>query len=129
MSEPSFALAPVSTIRRNNLLLLLQEFSEQQVRLGQPAKGMEKAFSEHLQISAIRFSQAKNSRPISDILAAQIESHCKKPQGWLSTAHGAPLATPAELAFVALAQSAWRTANAAGKRELMYAAKRGFIAL
>ncbi|MRD48929.1 hypothetical protein GHT07_16700 [Caenimonas koreensis DSM 17982] len=109
----------ITVTRRQNALALFQEFAAQQLAAGEPAKGMEQAFAAALEISPSMWSQVKASRPISDKLARQIESHTKKPAGWLDTEQAVPIANAAEERFVELARSAWRAANAGKKRELM----------
>ena len=109
----------ITVLRRNNALVLFQEYAAAQIAAGEPAKGMEQAFAAQLEISPSMWSQIKASRPISDKLARQIESHVNKPAGWLDDAHGAQQPDAAEDRFVEAARAAWRAANAQGKRELM----------
>jgi hypothetical protein len=106
-------------MRRHNALALFQDYAGARIAAGEPAKGLEQAFAAQLQISPSMWSQIKSSRPISDKLARQIESHVKRPPGWLDAPHGAAPPDPAQERFVELARAAWRGANAQGKRELV----------
>lgn len=108
----------ITIIRRQNALALFQEYAAARIAAGEPAKGLEQAFAAQLEISPSMWSQVKASRPISDKLARQMESHTKKPQGWLDEPHGGHQPDAAEERFVELARAAWRAANAPGKREL-----------
>lgn len=108
----------ITITRRQNALALFQEYATARIAAGEPAKGLEQAFAAQLEISPSMWSQVKASRPISDKLARQVESHTQKPQGWLDEPHGAPQPDAAEERFVELARAAWRAANAQGKREL-----------
>jgi hypothetical protein len=108
-----------TVIRRHNALALFQEYAATKIAAGEPAKGMEQAFAAELEISPSMWSQIKSSRPISDKLARQIESHLKRPSGWLDAEHGTQAPSAAEERFVELARSAWRAANAEKKRELL----------
>jgi hypothetical protein len=110
---------PTTVTRRQNVLALFQEYAAAQIAAGEPAKGMEQAFAAQLEISPSMWSQIKASRPISDKLARQIESHTRKPVGWLDEQHGPQQPDAAEDRFVEAARAAWRAANAQGKRELM----------
>lgn len=111
-------MANITVIRRHNALALFQEYAAAQIAAGEPAKGMEQAFAAQLQISPSMWSQIKSSRPISDKLARQIESHTKKPPGWLDEPHGAQVPDAAEERFLELARKAWRSANADAKRQM-----------
>ena len=111
----------ITVIRRQNALALFQEYAAARIAAGEPAKGMEQAFAAELEISPSMWSQIKSSRPISDKLARQIESHVKRPPGWLDSEHGAASPSAAEERFIDLARAAWRAANAQKKRELMRA--------
>jgi hypothetical protein len=109
----------ITVIRRHNALALFQDYAAARIAAGEPAKGMEQAFAAELEISPSMWSQIKSSRPISDKLARQIESHMKRSIGWLDEQHGAERPDPAEERFIELARAAWRSSNAQGKRELM----------
>jgi hypothetical protein len=109
---------PITVIRRHNVLALFQEYAAAKIAAGEPAKGMEQAFAAELEISPSMWSQIKSSRPISDKLARQIESHTK-PTGWLDAQHGAEQPDPAEERFLELARSAWRSSNAESRRQMM----------
>jgi hypothetical protein len=110
----------ITTVRRQNLLGLYQEFVQQAVAGGGSPRGVDQDFAAQLQISPSMLSQIKSARPIGDKLARQIESHCGKPSGWLDEEghEQALVADPAEERFLALARAAWRGANAKRKREL-----------
>lgn len=109
----------ITVIRRHNALALFQEYAAAKIAAGEPAKGMEQAFAAELQISPSMWSQIKSSRPISDKLARQIESHTKRPAGWLDESHGPEQPDAAEERFVELARAAWRASNTQAKRDLM----------
>jgi hypothetical protein len=111
---------PNTTVtRRHNALALFQEYAATQIAAGEPVKGMEQAFAAQLEISPSMWSQIKSSRPISDKLARQIESHTKKPAGWLDEPHGIDPIDGAEIRFLELARTAWRSSNAEAKRQLV----------
>lgn len=115
----------ITVIRRHNALALFQEYAAQKIAWCEPAKGMEQAFAAELEISPSMWSQIKSSRPISDKLARQIESHMKRPSGWLDSEHGAATPNAAEERFIELARAAWRAANAQGKRQLLRVVRDG----
>jgi hypothetical protein len=125
--ETSDSHSDPHTTRRANLLLLLREFTEAQLALGIPAKGIEQSFAQHLGLSTSRLSQFKSSRNLSDKVARQIETLVDKPQGWLDTAQSPQQSTPAEEVFVAAARAAWRATNAKGRRQLMRLADGQFL--
>jgi hypothetical protein len=108
----------ISVLRRLNLLALLQEFAENWVATGTTTKGIDQAFAERIQVSPSMLSQMKSGRPIGNKTAAQIESLCKRPAGWLDTQHPDQKSSPAEDAFIELARKAWRAQNAKDKRAL-----------
>ncbi len=110
----------ITTVRRQNLLVLYQEFVQQAVAKGGTPRGLDQDFAAHLEISPSMLSQIKSARPIGDKLARQIETHCDKAAGWLDQ-EGLPSERrpdAAEERFIALARAAWRGANARRKREL-----------
>jgi hypothetical protein len=107
-----------TVIRRQNLLLLLQEFAEQHVNTEGATKGSEQAFAAHLQISPSRLSQIKSSIAIGNKLAHQIEVICKRPTGWLSENQPDTKPSTAEIAFLSMAREIWQGQNAKGKRTL-----------
>jgi hypothetical protein len=107
-----------TVIRRHNALALFQDYAAAQIAAGEPSKGLEQAFAAHLEISPSMWSQIKSSRPISDKLARQIESHTQQPSGWLDTAHGIERPDAAQQRFLELALAAWHASNAQAKREL-----------
>jgi hypothetical protein len=111
---------PITTVRRQNLLGLYQEFVQQAVAKGGTPRGVDQDFAAHLEISPSMLSQIKSGRPIGDKLARQIESHCGKAADWLDREghQSAAALDPAEERFIALARAAWRGANAKGKREM-----------
>lgn len=125
MSEPT---PPTQTnrLRRENLLRLLREFTEAQLSLGVPAKGIELAFAAHLEVSPSTLSQLKSSRNMGDKMAAQIERHTGKAAGWMDAEHTGVMSTPGESAFIELARLAWRATDAKGRRSLMRRAKSKF---
>lgn len=112
--------ADVHLVRRENLLLLLREFSQARIARGEPTNGTEKAFAEQLQVSKSLLSQLKSSRNISDAIAKQIEARCGKPEGWLSEARTevAVRPVPGEGTFLALARTAYRAADPEGRAAL-----------
>jgi hypothetical protein len=112
-------IAPnVSVTRRLNLLALLQEFAENLVASGTTTKGIDQAFAQRIQVSPSMLSQMKAGRPIGNKTAAQVESLCKRPAGWLDMQHPDQKPSPAEDAFVDLARKVWRAQNAKDKRSL-----------
>jgi hypothetical protein len=115
------ATSNLHAIRRANLLALLQTFCEKQLATGVPAKGLELAFAEQLQVSKSLFSQLKSSRNISDAMAMQIEKRCSAARGWLSmerqpAAHSRVLA--GEERFLELARVAYRSQSVEGRKAL-----------
>ena len=105
--------------RRRNALLLHRRFLEGAIAAGLPAKGLDQAFAQKIEVSPSMWSQIKSSRPIGDILARQIERHCEVDIGWLDREDlTADVPDPAEERFIAAARLAWRSANAKGKRDL-----------
>ena len=108
----------ITVTRRQNALALFQAYAEKALAEGSSPKGLEQAFAASLQISPSMWSQIKSSRPIGDKLARQIEKHRGKSQGWLDEAREDRTPTPAEKAFLELALAAWRSTNAAGRKEL-----------
>ena len=123
------SLPQTSRIRRENLLLLLREFSERQLAQGVAAKGIELAFAASLEISASTLSQLKSSRNMGDKRAAQLERHAGLDAGWMDEKHLEGTASPGELAFLEFARLAWRGTDAKGRRSLMQLAKRKFVAV
>jgi hypothetical protein len=113
----------ISVIRRANLLALLQEYAESYVANGTTTTGIDQSFAAHIQVHPSMLSQMKTGRPISDKLAKQIESACKRTVGWLSEQHPDQKPSPGEDAFMALARDVWRAQNAKGKRVLTLAIK------
>jgi hypothetical protein len=113
-------MANVTLTRRQNVVVLFQAYAEKALGSGASPKGLEQDFATSLQISPSMWSQIKSSRPIGDKLARQIDVLSGKAPGWLDEIHVPAVPTEAEEAFVALAQRAWRDANAAGKRRLRH---------
>lgn len=109
----------ITTTRRQNLLILLQEFAEQHLSSEGTAKGAEQSFAAFIQISPSRLSQIKSSVPIGNKLAHQIEVACKRAPGWLSESRSEMKPSAAEIAFLVLAREAWLGQNSEGKRSLM----------
>jgi transcriptional regulator with XRE-family HTH domain len=110
----------IHAIRRENLRLLLREFSQARITAGDPTNGTEKAFAGQLQMSKSLLSQLKSSRNISDAIAKQIEARCKKSDGWLSDERTeiSSRPVPGEAAFVALARATYRAADREGRARL-----------
>jgi hypothetical protein len=104
--------------RRQNALLLFQDYAEKALASGAPPKGLEQSFATMLQISPSMWSQIKSSRPIGDKLARQIESLSSRPAGWLDDAQASSAPTPTEKAFMQLALAAFRSTNSAGRKAL-----------
>jgi len=104
--------------RRLNVLALFQVYAEQALAAGTSPKGLEQAFAATLEISPSMWSQIKSSRPIGDKLARQIEKHQGKYAGWLDEEREDTSPTAAEKALMALALSAWRATNSAGRKAL-----------
>lgn len=110
---------PISTIRRQNVLALFQEFVEQSIATGSPPKGLEAAFAEKLEVSRATWSMAKSGeRPIGDKLARQFEDRCGHPQGWLDEERAPKGMSQAEQQFVALALKTYRETSSDGRRKL-----------
>ena len=107
-----------TTTRRQNALILFQDYAEKALASGAPPKGMEQSFAATLQVSPSMWSQIKSSRPIGDKLARQIETLCGRPTGWLDEAREATGLTPVEQQFLALALKAWRATNSNGRKAL-----------
>ncbi len=108
----------ITLTRRHNVLALFQSYAEHALASGAAPKGLEQAFAASLEISPSMWSQIKSSRPIGDKLARQIERHCKKLTGWLDEAREEHTISAAEQQFLALALSAWRATNSAGRKAL-----------
>ena len=121
----------INRTRRNNLLIIIREYSERELAAGESPVGMLGRLAKELGLSAGGLSQFKgdaqgSGRNIGDAAAAQIESKSGKRKGWLDEDHGGDAINPAENAFIELARVAWRTTDAKGRRQLMQLAKRGF---
>lgn len=122
----------ITRTRRNNLLLLIREYTDQELAAGRSSVGLMGRFAEALGVSPAGLSQfkgdesASSTRNIGDAAAAQIESRMGKPHGWMDTDHGADAINPAEIAFLEKAREAWRTTDSKGRRHLMQLAKREF---
>jgi len=111
-------VANTTITRRQNALALFQAYAEKALAAGAPPKGLEQMFAATLQISPSMWSQIKSSRPIGDKLARQIEQLQGRPAGWLDEVREDASPTEVEKAFMALALSAWRATNSAGRRAL-----------
>ncbi|MFM2067825.1 MAG: hypothetical protein RLZZ584_2734 [Pseudomonadota bacterium] len=111
-------MSNITVDRRQNALALFQDYAEKALARGAAPKGLEQAFAASLQISPSMWSQIKSSRPIGDKLARQIEAATGRPAGWLDVERTAVAPTPAEDAFLDLALAAYRSTNAAGRKEL-----------
>lgn len=103
--------------RRSNVLALREEYQERILAAGGLERAPESAFAKHLLMHPSMWSQIKNSRTITDLLARKIESRCGKPMGWLDRNHGAT-AGAAEDNFLDLARKVWRAEDFEGKQEL-----------
>lgn len=108
----------ITLARRQNVVVLFQEYADRALAQGHAPKGLEQAFAASLQISPSMWSQIKSSRPIGDKLARQIEAITKRPGGWLDEPHASTEPSQAEAAFLELALAAYRSTNAAGRRAL-----------
>lgn len=109
----------ITTIRQRNLNSLFQQFAEREVASGAQPRGLEKAFAELLQIKSTTWSMAKSgARPIGDKLARQIEQHAGLAEGWLDTEREPAGMSPAEQQFLAMALTAYRGTNSAGRKQL-----------
>jgi hypothetical protein len=118
LTRPPLPDSSPTVHRRHNVLALFQRHAGERMRLGEPPKGLEQAFAQHLQISPSMWSQIKGSRPIGDKLARQIEAACGQEPGWLDRPHASAAPTAAEAQFLALALEAWRATNADGRRRM-----------
>jgi hypothetical protein len=125
MTEPSVT-TNLHQVRRDNLHLLLREFTEEQLALGATAKGIEGSFALQLEISAVTLSHIKSSRNISDKVARQVEKRTGKVAGWLDRPNEIHAPTQAESHFLELARQAWRATDAPGRRQLLKLARAGF---
>jgi hypothetical protein len=112
------AVTNITLTRRRNVQALFQAYAETALAGGAAPKGLEQAFAATLMVSPSMWSQVKSSRPIGDKLARQIETHCRKPVGWLDEAHEPAAVSAAEKAFMDLALAAWRATNSAGRKAL-----------
>lgn len=114
----------VTVIRRRNVLALYKEFAARKLAADPTAQGLEAAFASSLEVSPSTWSMMKGARPIGDKLARQVEVHAGKPAGWLDEEHAEHAAPDAaEEHFLQVARTAWRAANAKGKRDLMRAVR------
>jgi hypothetical protein len=105
-------------VRRQNVLVLFQQYAEAQMRAGSSPKGLEQAFARKLQVSPSMWSQIKSSRPIGDKLARQIEVACGQASGWLDEERAREGLTASEQKFLMLALQAWRGTDAEGRKQL-----------
>lgn len=110
--------ADITVIRRRNALSLFREFAEARVAAGAAPKGLEQEFAKSLEISPSLWSQIKSSRPIGDKLARQIETHARKPSGWLDQARETTTLTPAEQHFLAQSLAAYRRGSSSDRKRL-----------
>ena len=108
----------ITVTRRQNALALFKAYAENALAAGAAPKGLEQAFAATLEISASMWSQIKSARPIGDKLARQIERHYAKPMGWLDEERVVEGPSAAEQQFLALALTAWRASNSAGRKVL-----------
>ena len=108
----------ITVTRRQNALALFKAYAEKALAAGAAPKGLEQAFAATVEISASMWSQIRSSRPIGDKLARQIEQHYGKPMGWLDEERLVEAPSVAEQQFLALALTAWRASNSAGRKVL-----------
>lgn len=124
--------AKITRTRRNNLHLLIREFTDQELAAGRSPVGLMGRFAEALGVSPAGLSQFKggdgatSTRNIGDAAATQLESRMGKPKGWMDLDHGGDAINPAEVAFLEKAREAWRTTDSKGRRHLAQLAKREF---
>lgn len=110
----------ITRLRRQNAAALYREWAQERLAAGDNAKGLEQTFAASIQLSPSMWSQIKSARPISDKLARQIETHMRKPRGWLDEDHGEAAAPDsAEIHFLDVARAAWRATSAKGRRDLL----------
>jgi hypothetical protein len=92
MSSSDSVASDLAQVRLDNALLLFDEFVAQNVRTPDATalRGLERRFAEQLLIQPSYWSQIKSrTRHIGERLARQFESRCRKPAGWMDTAHPA----------------------------------------
>ncbi len=80
----------VAQVRLDNALVLFDEFVSATIKHPDAAtlRGLERRFAERLDIQPSYWSQIKGrSRQIGERLARQFEQRCKKPRGWMDSAH------------------------------------------
>lgn len=90
MSSPDSVASDLAQVRLDNALLLFDEFVAQNVRTPDATalRGLERRFAEQLLIQPSYWSQIKSrTRQIGERLARQFEGRCRKPIGWMDTAH------------------------------------------
>ena len=91
MPEASPGPADVAQVRYQNVLVLFDEFVQQNVRNADAAtlRGLERRFAEQVLIQPSYWSQIKSrTRQIGERLARQFEQRCRKPIGWLDIPKG-----------------------------------------
>lgn len=116
----------ISTIRRQNVVSLFQQFAEERIAAGEAPKGLEAAFATKLDVGRATWSMAKSGeRPIGDKLARQIEHRCQLEAGWLDEEREPTGVTQGEQQFLALALKAYRGTNSAGRKKLRALLKEG----
>lgn len=107
----------VSEIRRTNLLQLFSDYVAQRMADSPETQisGLDREFAAMIQVHNTYFSGMKSgARTVGEKLARQVESLCRKNQGWLDEFHES--AKPADLVkFLRLAERAYLSAPAARK--------------
>ena len=113
----------VTVLRRQNLIALRQQFAESRIAGGESPTGVGQAFAKSLELSPSMLSQILASRPISDKVARQIESHCDKEAGWLDLMHQPDAPNPALDAFLALAAKVWEKSSRVQRNAMTHSLK------
>lgn len=114
----------IAQIRRTNLLKLFSQFvaSRQAEQPGVSLVGIDKAFSQLIQIDNTYFSRMKTGgRQVSNKLARQIEALTGQPKGWLDEEHEAQPSKGLKR-FLDLAEKAY-VASPASRKALTQAFK------
>jgi hypothetical protein len=107
--------------RRANLLVLLNEFIDQQRKIHPDIglAGLEGKFAQSLGIHRTLLSGLKRSRSMGPGLARRIEVAAAKPEWWMDRPYSGP---PSELsAFLAAAERAYMCATPEARQHLMKA--------
>ncbi len=115
MDSPKLSELP--DIRRTNLLQLFSEHVSRRMAdaPSEQISGLDREFAALIQVHNTYFSGMKSgARTIGDKLARQIETLCKKEQGWMDESHGTDQSKPLAK-FLQLAQRAYLASPAARK--------------